>query len=128
MYHHHNVTYVQPQEVHDIRLCVNFQDPKASEIIQVVAEIFGISYRTLLSARRGRPIIRARWAAMYTVARLTRLSYPQMGISFGRDHTTVMHGVKMANAILNGQMQDKYDGKDFQEKYKQIMNRFRGDQ
>lgn len=127
MYHHHNVTYVQPQQVHDMRVCVSFQDPKAADIIQAAAEIFGIPYRTLLSARRARSIIRARWAAMYSVARLTRLSYPQMGISFGRDHSTVMHGVKMANAILNGQMREKYDGKDFQDKCRQIMDRYRGE-
>ena len=49
----------------------------------------------MVGPRRHRSIARPRQIAMYLSKELTNKSYPEIGRSFGgRDHTTVMHGIK----------------------------------
>lgn len=62
----------------------------AADIIAEVASRRGLTVNDILSRSRGRRLALARHAAMYEVARRTRLSLPQIGRAFGdRDHTTV---------------------------------------
>ena len=47
------------------------------------------------SPRRSRSVARPRQIAMYLAKSITSRSLPEIGRKFGgRDHTTVMHGVK----------------------------------
>lgn len=45
----------------------------------------------ILSRRRGYPLVRWRHAGMTLATERTRLSLPQIGRIFSRDHTTVLH-------------------------------------
>jgi chromosomal replication initiator protein len=65
------------------------------EIQRKVSEHFNIRMSEMVGPRRHRSIARPRQIAMYLSKELTNKSYPEIGRSFGgRDHTTVMHGIK----------------------------------
>jgi len=65
------------------------------EIQRKVSEHYNIRLSDLIGPRRMRVIARPRQVAMYLSKHLTSRSLPEIGRRFGgRDHTTVMHGVK----------------------------------
>ncbi|MFD1510128.1 chromosomal replication initiator protein DnaA [Lacimonas salitolerans] len=65
------------------------------EIQRRVAEHFNIRLSDLVGPKRVRNFARPRQVAMYLCKQLTSRSLPEIGRRFGgRDHTTVMHGVK----------------------------------
>ena len=65
------------------------------EIQRKVSEHYNIRLSDLIGPRRVRTIARPRQMAMYLAKRLTSRSLPEIGRRFGgRDHTTVMHGVR----------------------------------
>jgi chromosomal replication initiator protein len=77
------------------------------EIQKTVAAHFAMKPEDLLGARRSRAIARPRQAAMYLAKTLTTRSYPDIGRRFGgRDHTTVLHAVKVIEKLVleDGQM------------------------
>ena len=70
--------------------------PQWKQIARQVAAKHGVSVTDLLSARRDRPVAVARHEAFYRCRHETTLSLPEIGRRFGgRDHTTVLHGVRM---------------------------------
>jgi len=65
------------------------------EIQRKVSEHYNIRLSDMIGPRRMRVIARPRQVAMYLSKHLTSRSLPEIGRRFGgRDHTTVMHGVK----------------------------------
>ena len=71
------------------------------EIQKTVAEHFNMKQVDLLSERRTRAIARPRQIAMYLCKQHTTRSYPDIGRRFGgRDHTTVLHGVRKIEELL----------------------------
>jgi len=65
------------------------------EIQRKVAEHFNIRMSDMIGPKRQRSIARPRQVAMYLSKTLTTRSLPDIGRRFGgRDHTTVMHGVR----------------------------------
>ncbi len=65
------------------------------EIQRKVSEHYNIRLSDLIGPKRVRSLARPRQVAMYLAKKLTARSLPEIGRSFGgRDHTTVMHGVK----------------------------------
>jgi chromosomal replication initiation ATPase DnaA len=58
-----------------------------------VAAAYGVSLGEIISMRRGRPL-EARLMAMWLARRLTGASYPVLGRSFERCHTTVLCDVR----------------------------------
>ena len=65
------------------------------EIQRQVAEHYNIRLSELLGPKRLRAFARPRQVAMYLCKQLTSRSLPEIGRRFGgRDHTTVMHGVR----------------------------------
>ena len=70
------------------------------EIQKEVSTFYGVSMRDLLSHRRERQIVRPRQVAMYLAKELTTRSLPEIGRRFGgRDHTTVLYGVRKIGAL-----------------------------
>ncbi len=73
------------------------------EIQKKVAEHFKIRMADMVSSRKQRAIARPRQIAMYLAKRLTSRSLPEIGRKFGgRDHTTVMHGVRKVEELMAG--------------------------
>ncbi|MBD3676985.1 MAG: chromosomal replication initiator protein DnaA [Rhodobacteraceae bacterium] len=65
------------------------------EIQRRVSEHYNIRLSDLIGPKRVRTIARPRQVAMYLAKQLTSRSLPEIGRRFGgRDHTTVMHGVR----------------------------------
>ena len=65
-----------------------------------VAEHYGLSVADLVGPGRARAVARPRQVAMYLAKTLTERSLPEIGRSFGgRDHTTVIHGVRRIEAL-----------------------------
>ncbi len=67
----------------------------AELILDTVAKHYRVKISELLGKKRTRNIARPRQVAMSLTKDLTNLSLPAIGDAFGgRDHTTVMHGIK----------------------------------
>lgn len=65
-------------------------------IIDAVTDFYHVKVTDLQSKRRQRSVAQPRQVCMYLARRLTRLSLEEIGGYFGgRDHTTVMHAVKI---------------------------------
>jgi len=65
------------------------------EIQRHVAEHYNIRLSEMIGPKRVRNFARPRHVAMYLCKQMTSRSLPEIGRRFGgRDHTTVMHGVK----------------------------------
>jgi chromosomal replication initiator protein len=64
-------------------------------IMEETADYFSLSTGDLVSKSRSRPLTQARHIAMYIMRECTGLSLVKIGEIFGgRDHTTVLHGIK----------------------------------
>ncbi|MGB0960608.1 MAG: chromosomal replication initiator protein DnaA [Halocynthiibacter sp.] len=71
------------------------------EIQRKVSEHYNIKLSEMIGPKRVRSIARPRQVAMYLAKQLTSRSLPEIGRRFGgRDHTTVMHGVKKIEELM----------------------------
>jgi chromosomal replication initiator protein len=76
-------------------------DPTLQEIALATSRHFSLRLRDVRSAARLRTLVIARGVAMYLCRSLTRLSLEQIGSYFGgRDHTTVSHGCRRTEDLL----------------------------
>ncbi|MDR0808298.1 MAG: chromosomal replication initiator protein DnaA [Gemmobacter sp.] len=78
-------------------------DRKATveEIQRKVAEHYNIRLSDMIGPKRLRNIARPRQVAMYLSKQLTPRSLPEIGRRFGgRDHTTIMHGVRKIEELM----------------------------
>lgn len=71
----------------------------ASEIIEAVAAVYGIGQADITGRLRTKAVAEARCCVYLITRRCTRLSYPEIATVFGRDHTTVMAGIKSAERL-----------------------------
>ena len=70
------------------------------QIQSEVCKFFKISKNEMLSARRSRYLVRPRQVAIFLSKLLTTKSLPEIGREFSnRDHTTVIHSVKMIEKL-----------------------------
>ncbi len=77
-------------------------DKKASidEIQRKVSDHYNIRLGDLVGPRRTRIYARPRQVAMYLCKKMTERSLPEIGRHFGgRDHTTILHGIKRIEAL-----------------------------
>jgi chromosomal replication initiator protein len=89
------------------------QDKQVSidNIQRIVAEYYKIKISDLLSKRRSRSVARPRQVAMALSKELTNHSLPEIGDAFGgRDHTTVLHGVRKIKELreINADISEDY--------------------
>ncbi len=71
------------------------------EIQRRVAEHYNIRLSDMIGPKRVRAVARPRQVAMYLAKQLTSRSLPDIGRRFGgRDHTTVMHGVRRIEELM----------------------------
>lgn len=72
------------------------------EIQRKVAEHYNIRLSDMIGPKRLRTIARPRQVAMYLAKQLTPRSLPEIGRRFGgRDHTTIMHGVRKIEELMS---------------------------
>lgn len=79
------------------------------EIMEATADKYSLSLSDLTGPYRTRAIVTGRHVTMYLMRQLTDLSFPEIGKHLGgRDHTTVMNGVKKIDALMK-QRKQVYD-------------------
>lgn len=84
--------------------------PTIDTICREICKYYGLSKSEFLSHRRSREVVRPRQVAMYLANQLTRMSYPKIGRRIGnRDHTTVMHAVKLISRLMLMDWELAYD-------------------
>ena len=73
------------------------------EIQRKVAEHYNVRLSDMIGPKRLRTIARPRQVAMYLSKQMTSRSLPEIGRRFGgRDHTTIMHGVRKIEELMAG--------------------------
>ncbi len=76
------------------------------EIQRRVSEHYSIRLSDMIGPKRVRAIARPRQVAMYLSKQMTSRSLPEIGRRFGgRDHTTVMHGVRRIEELKSSDSQ-----------------------
>jgi chromosomal replication initiator protein len=71
------------------------------EIQRKVAEHYNVRLSDMIGPKRVRTVARPRQVAMYLSKQLTPRSLPEIGRRFGgRDHTTIMHGVRKIEELM----------------------------
>jgi chromosomal replication initiator protein len=91
------------QEVLQDLLRANDRHVTIDDIQKRVCEHYNIKMADLLSPRRARAVARPRQVAMWLAKQLTTRSLPEIGRKFGgRDHTTIMHGVRKIEELRGG--------------------------
>lgn len=79
--------------------------PRAVDLRRIAshtARCFALKVADLKSASRRKGVVLARGVAMYLARQMTPLSLEQIGAFFGRrDHSTVLHGCRKTEALLN---------------------------
>lgn len=62
-------------------------------IVRTVCEYRGVASRDLLGRLRTKDVAQSRQEAMHLLRATSKLSLPQIGRCFDRDHTTVLHSL-----------------------------------
>jgi chromosomal replication initiator protein len=77
------------------------KDIAPKDIIQIVAEVYGVSQENLLGRDRSRLIALPRQIAMFLMRHEANISLPQIGEALGgRDHTTVMYACDKISEMM----------------------------
>lgn len=79
------------------------------EIVSGVAKRHGITVTVMRSTTQCTEVARARWEAMYRLHEELGMSKSRIARYFGRDHTTVMHGIAKHAHIHHGGPMSKWD-------------------
>ncbi len=91
-----------------------------SEIAVAVARLFSLKLSALRSPSRRRAVVTARNVAIYLSRQLTQTSFGEIGRYFGgRDHSTVMHGYRQLELLLESDLAIREAVTQLQEKWKQ---------
>lgn len=78
-------------------------------IIRATAEEFGVSEKDLRSGVRLAHIAQARQAAYLVASEITDASLPRIGREFGRDHTTILHGIEATKKRMTPELRHRLD-------------------
>ena len=81
-------------------LPANDRTPNVEAIKRLVCDRYNVRPAEMDSPRRARSVARPRQVAMYLAKQLTSLSLPDIGREFGRDHSTVLYGVRKIEGLM----------------------------
>ena len=73
---------------------------KIDDIVRTVASYYGVECKDVVSKSKSKMPTRSRHVAMYLARTLTQHSLPEIGRSFSRDHTVVLHAVRRIETLL----------------------------
>ena len=77
--------------------------PTPNLIIGQVCKFYHVDDVDLRGSKKHTGIAEPRQVAMYLVRKLTNLSLPEIGMQFGKDHSTALYNIrKVENALKDG--------------------------
>ena len=77
--------------------------PTPNLIIGQVCKFYNVDDVELRGSKKHKGIAEPRQVAMYLVRKLTNLSLPEIGMQFGKDHSTALYNIrKVENALKDG--------------------------
>jgi hypothetical protein len=74
---------------------------RADQFLKEVQKVTGRSANDLKSERRNAGTVKARHILFWVTNEFTHVSLPQMGRRFGRDHTTVLNGIRRVQRVID---------------------------
>lgn len=74
--------------------------PKIADVAKATSIVTKVPLVDLYGERRHKRTVLARFVVWYVARHSLLKSYPVIGKSFNRDHTTVIHGVQKAQAMI----------------------------
>lgn len=78
---------------------VNQEGLRIRDIQGAVADHFELTEADILSTKRRRDFVRPRQIGYYLSKKLAQKSLPEIGRRFGRDHTSVLSGIRVIEAL-----------------------------
>lgn len=78
------------------------QTERFAGVVEACAAEWGVTRQQLLGEGRTGAVLQARQAAMTLAHRLLGYSLPRIGRLVGRDHTTVLHGIRRMTSQCQG--------------------------
>ncbi len=76
--------------------------PTPSLIISQVCKFYSIDENVLRGTLKNKVTSEARQIAIYLIRKLTNLSLPDIGKEFGKDHSTILYGIRKVEVALKG--------------------------
>lgn len=74
--------------------------PSVDLIVSTVCRYYSVDAAAMIGKNRKRNISDARNIAMYLLRDLRHMSFPDIGKAFSRDHTSVLHSVKVVEKLI----------------------------
>ena len=74
--------------------------PTPSLIISQVCKFYNVDEVDLRGSKKNKGIAEPRQIAMYLIRKLTNLSLPEIGMQFGKDHSTVLYNIRKVELSL----------------------------
>jgi chromosomal replication initiator protein len=72
------------------------------DVVKLVCKYCNTKVSDLKSKRKNNAVLLPRQIAMYSIRKVTNLSYPEIGRFFGgKDHSTVIHAIKKIEALVS---------------------------
>ena len=98
-----------PLDLHNISQAINDMFkvegnalPTPSLIISQVCKFYSIDENVLRGTLKNKVTSEARQIAIYLIRKLTNLSLPDIGKEFGKDHSTILYGIRKVEVALKG--------------------------
>ena len=81
------------------KLALKEQIEASDKIINKVADFYGLTNKEIRGKCRKRPLVKARFIAMYFLRQKTDFTLKTIGDMFGRDHTSVIHALNTIRQV-----------------------------
>ncbi|MDO5426872.1 MAG: chromosomal replication initiator protein DnaA [Coriobacteriia bacterium] len=105
-YNHENIPVDKVKEILEEHFSKNIKKRVTVENIQKVCEeYYGVSHNALVGKKKDRNIAFARQISMYLCYKMLEISVTAIGKSFNRDHSTVLHSIKVIEDKLKNNIE-----------------------
>jgi chromosomal replication initiator protein len=88
---------------------VPFQAHSLEKLIEITAGAYGVSLELLRGRSRRRQVVRPRQVAMYLARQYTEAPLREIGLAFGRDHSSVSYAIEAMERRLVERPQLRYE-------------------
>lgn len=80
----------------------------AAKIIEQICDYYGVTAAQIKGKCRVRGYVKARFLAIFLLRNRTGLTLKEIGRMFHRDHTSVIHAIKVINEVMSLKFENDY--------------------